>query len=632
METNALNRFSVELNRSFGDRIFILLILGNIVTVLALPGVHNETGPNLDCTNDLDTEMSCQFEAQNCSGYDVTLVWNEKKAPVQCIPEQCSRGCCCSVKTIIVLGESHNVTVWKDGRIRESKIISIKESIKPKTPTIMSVHEVNGNFHVRWKTNIDDITSDMFTPYVIYHKKGDTEKVNMSVSKSTIGGFNTCVILGQKLEPSTKYLVSVQTYTDRSGKFSDSSKELEFTTPASSNVLLIALIIILSIAAVLISSAIFVCSVKLKTRWWDLISKGPNPKLLIMHSYDQEWLKPEPTIISPACVETLVPDDGKPWSKGSLTDNSSGSFQQSSGISTGSSCLSYANTEPADIIAGVHDALGKAFPNISPISPLTTNLLTESNKDSGLFSAPNNPCSVRADDVNSGSSGFDNKTYSILVPNCPRQIMMDSSEVQTQDAMLCDSAYHPSEGDMVICPDQQVPACPLLNLPPVVSSPMPSDMSYQPCNADSGRLSLADDSSLSSISSGTNTTASCDPVSRVEAGCDSFEEATICDDNPCYGCMPAGSPNFPQVNDDYQAFQSLVGQPDVLFSEQRSVEREEDLDKYPAESYTKIPPVTPDFINNVQSDQGLSELQRPFLSLHSAEPMTVITDSSYQSV
>uniref|UniRef100_A0A3B4U200 Uncharacterized protein n=1 Tax=Seriola dumerili TaxID=41447 RepID=A0A3B4U200_SERDU len=403
-----------------------------------------------------------------------------------------------------------------------------------------------------------------------------------------------------------------------------------YFTAASSNVLLIALIIILSIAAVLISSAIFKC-LFYTFKWCtkneldrNICKLTPLTEMFLIYSFNCvsfcesflfQWLKPEPTIISPA-----------------LWLHYSGSFQQSSGISTGSSCLSYANTEPADIIAGVHDALGKAFPNISPISPLTTNLLTESNKDSGLFSAPNNPCSVRADDVNSGSSGFDNKTYSILVPNCPRQIMMDSSEVQTQDAMLCDSAYHPSEGDMVICPDQQVPACPLLNLPPVVSSPMPSDMSYQPCNADSGRLSLADDSSLSSISSGTNTTASCDPVSRVEAGCDSFEEATICDDNPCYGCMPAGSPNFPQVNDDYQAFQSLVGQPDVLFSEQRSVEREEDLDKYPAESYTKIPPVTPDFINNVQSDQGLSELQRPFLSLHSAEPMTVITDSSYQSV
>lgn len=215
--------------------------------------------------------------------------------------------------------------------------------------------------------------------------------------------------------------------------------------------------------------------------------------------------------------------------------------------------------------------------------------------------------------------------------------------------MLCDSAYHSSEGDVVICADQRTPACPLVNLPPVVSSLMPTDMSYQQCNADSGRFSYAEDSSLSSVSSGTNTT---DPVCRVEVGCESFdegvggvtklsgktEELIICDENPCYGCGPAGSHSFPPVDDDYQAFQNLVEQPDISFSEKRRDEKEEHWNEFPEESFTKTPqsflnPVVPGFVNSVQDGQSLSELQRPFLSLIPAyQSVPVITDSGYQSV
>lgn len=326
--------------------------------------------------------------------------------------------------------------------------------------------------------------------------------------------------------------------------------------------------------------------------------------------------------------------------KGYQGDTSGGSLQQGSGISTGSSCLSYANTGPIDIIAGVQDALGKAFANISPISPLTTSLLTELNKDSGLLSSPSNLCGVRADDICSGSSGFDNKTYSILIPSLPQQIMVDSSEIQMQDEVPCDSAYHPIEGDVVICADQQLQASPLVTLPPVVSSLVATDMSYQQCNADSVRFSLADDSSLSSISSGSNATAPCDPVSRVEAACECSDEAVggAAKPNAKMENVPTGSRSFPPVDDDYQAFQSLVEQPDILFSEKQSGEDEGHLNKYPEESFTETPgsffsPVDPGFTSNVQGGSVSLSVQRPFLPLLSADKsVPVITDSGYLSV
>lgn len=280
------------------------------------------------------------------------------------------------------------------------------------------------------------------------------------------------------------------------------------------------------------------------------------------------------------------------------------------------------------------------------MSPVTSNLLTESNKSSGLFSTSYNPCSVRADDVNSGSSGFDNKTYSILIAG--GQTATDSSENQTQAEVLCDSAYHPSEGDMMTCHNKQELACVQdIVFPPVASSLIPIDMSYQG-NADSGRFSYAEDSSLSSISSSTNTTASCDLSSRVE----NFDEVlsgatkpygqsgevTVCDDNPCYNCMPANMCNILPVDDNYQAFQTLVKPPDVLNSEQRIGEEVEHFDRYPEKSSSNIlqgflSPVFPAQCNGVQGGQCLSELQSPFLTgISAGQSVPIITESGYQSV
>ncbi|XP_037609366.1 uncharacterized protein LOC119478601 [Sebastes umbrosus] len=422
---------------------------------------------------------------------------------------------------------------------------------------------------------------------------------------------------------------------------------MEFTTPENPFALAVPIIISLSVAAVIFTAAIY-CYVKIKTKWWDTVAKCPNPKLLIIHPSKQELLKTVQPTISSVCVEPIVPDDTKPWSKGSLS-TSSGCLQQSSGFSTGSSCLSNANTEPADIIAGVQDALGKAYANINPVSPLTTNPLAESNKVGGLLSSPYNPCGVRADEMSSGSSGFINKSYSIIIPSCLHQIVTDSSEVQTQAEMLCDSSCHPIAGDVEPSVDQKAPACPLVDFPPVVLSVMPTDMSYQQSNADTGGFPNAEDSSLSSVSSGTNTVASCDPVTRVEAGRESSDEAVQgatkphgkteeADENPCYGSVPAGSSSLPPVDDDYQPFHNLVEQPDVLFSEERSDEKEEHLNKYPGESFTEMPqsflsPATANFINNVPGDRCLSELQTPFLPLIPADQSKpLLTDSGYQCV
>lgn len=597
-----------------------LLVLGT----LALPGVHSEAGHNIACTNDYDKMMHCQFSAQNCAEYYMTVRSNGGYGEDPCKPVHCGVSltgqCCCSAEMTLVRGETHTAVVRKGSQDVDSRVIAVTDTIKPKAATNLSVRESNGNFLLTWKTDIGRLPEDP-QANVTYHKKGSTDMVSEFINPETMDGKSYHEILGEHLEPSTTYVVSVKSYVNESGLFSDSSNEVEFHTPVAPHVLITAVIVSLSVAAVIISAVIYGCYVKVKTMWWD---KCPNPKLPIMQQSKQQLLKPRSPSMSRICIEPLAPLDTKSWSKGSLKDISGESSPQSSGISTVSSCFSYATTEPPNIIACVQDALGKAFPNISPISPFTTNPLTESG---------------RPEDTSSGSASFFNRTYSILIPNFPQQISMDSSGIQTQEEMLCDSPYHPCEGDVVICPDQQAPASPLIDLSPAVVPHVPVDMSYQQCNADSGKFSYTEDSGLSPFSSGANTTVSQDPVSRLDEVVGSIAnlnvKASAFDDNPCYGCAPAAQTTYPTVDDDYQAFQNLVRQPDILSSESKSDEEEHHWNKYLEDSPTQVPqsflssPLVPDFNN--QGGHCLPAV--PFLSLASADQSSsVITESGYHSV
>nr|XP_040055750.1 uncharacterized protein LOC120833032 isoform X1 [Gasterosteus aculeatus aculeatus] len=568
---------------------FLLLILGTIAT--------DTSGQSLDCTNDFSV-VTCQFNAQNCAEYSLTLqikifdIHENRTGPFI----QCEDGrCCCSIEGgFMVFGDTHTATVWKGNKSLESKDFNVKLSIKPKAPTIRSVKESNGNFEVTWNTNMESFISITMKANLTYHKKGDREKqVSEFIKPSTKDKLHYFEILGRHLEPSTTYVVSVKSYTNFSGKFSESSKEMEFTTAMSPVVLPLTVIICLCLAAVLITAAIYVSYVKVKTKWWVVVSKCPNPKLGVIYPSTQKVLKPGTTNYSIVCVEPFVPDDNKSWLKKSPGNGSSGSLDQSSGISTGSSCISYPDTLPErDIITGVSDALKKALSNIVPFSTIE-----ETNKDSGLSSAPYQPC--QADDMSSGAVSFINETYSIVIPSVPHQIPTNSSRVQTQLEISCDFAHH--RRNIGTCVDPPAPSCLPINLPPGVPCPMPTDMSYQQCNADSGGGSYAEARSLSSTSSGTKETPG----------------------------PTAGSNSFPPVEDDYQPFQNLASQPLMIFDESAD-KKVGHLNRYPEELFTAMPqclssPGVACLINDAQDGAPIS--------LMPADPSSpLMSDPGYQRV
>ncbi|XP_029955233.1 uncharacterized protein LOC115394126 [Salarias fasciatus] len=638
-----------------GGNLWIVLALAHVAAVVALPpGLDDNADLNLSCTNAFDDVISCHVDREECSGYSLTVRndrWADEK---NCSLRQCDVGrCCCSVRMMLTLRDTHTVTVWGKGRSMESKKFGVYENMKPKTPTIKSVKEFNGNFEVLWDTKMRGIAKKSLTAEVTYYKAPNMTKKRVPAPPVEVDGLSYFQIPGSDLEPNTTYMVSVRSKTNWSGLMSDSSSEFEFKTrndsiihqqrddEASSSSLFLTVIVSLSVAAIVLSGVIYLCFDRLKRKWWDIDTKYPN--LVIKHSSEQEVLRPLPTIISSVSFDPIISDDGKQWSKTSALDSSGGSLQHSSGISTGSSDLGYANTEPANIIASVQDALCKIFPNISPVSQLPS-APEERNNNRDLPSPAGDPCGNPANEMSCGSSGLINKTYSILVP-----LEKNSPEVHMQTEISCESTYRPNGRDGLDDRHQQLPVVPgsaheLFNFLSAGSSSVETDLSYQPCNPESGTFS--DGSTYSSFSHGANTTMSSDLESRDGSGCGIVDEAvsgapklngsnegSLITDTEASGSSASADPQGGLfVEDDYQPFQNLVGQRDVLLLKPTGLQPEKGLDRQKEDSLSKIPqnlfgPTSPGSIDLALSGQA------PFLPFLSAQRLQSVTvDSDYHSV
>ncbi|KAM4621106.1 uncharacterized protein ACJ7VT_005534 [Polymixia lowei] len=657
---------TMELRRFLHGRMsFIVLMFGNMLCVTPFSGKQpfsDKPDRHLQCYNDYDRLIFCLFNPtpNNCAEYklNITHIIGAcliKQPEDDLVPGQCI----CSVKMdmSLILKTTHKVELWYAGKGLESKEtlnLIIEETIKPKTPTINSVEEEGGDFLIKWKTNYDSKgLNDPLTATVTYREKG--EKNTMTRSCSSV-----CNIPGQDLKPSTEYLVTVKTRSVFSHLYSDSSNEEAFQTNASVESQQTTKVIIFSVAAIILTSVLLGCFFRFKTKWWDKGAKHPNPALLNMVPGEKKLLQPSQTIFSFIYTDPLKkdPNDGISWSKSDLTDTSSGTenHQQSSSNNTDSSSLGY-----ADIITNVQEALRKALPDLGLMSSVADRSVTNSNRDGSLLSTDYNPVNLRDDDFAGTpfSSSFENRTYSSLIPNCQNHIMSGTPEIQLQPVMSCDLGYQPGEGGFLqnTHPNLQVPACLFTGQQdPNLASHMQTDFSYQPCDADFGGLSSAEDTRYYH-SSGVNTPVSCKFVPSAEAGCGSDEAVTgardvtsektldvyseeelICDANPCYGAVPSPAGRTPPVDDDYQPFQSVAKQPHVLFSGQCSRGPGEHLDKYPKEFSSQIPqsflePELPNIICNDQGGQCPPALERPILDvLPTGQSEPIVTDFSYHSV
>ncbi|XP_056134494.1 uncharacterized protein LOC130111355 [Lampris incognitus] len=460
-----------------GGMSFTLLILGNMLLATDISGSENEPSQNLQCVNDYETLMFCELTQkgdQDCNEYKLTLVERKKHCTFK-RSEHAIGNCSCSIETFFTLGQQHTATLWTAEKQLGTKTFSVNSTIKPKAPAITSVKKTkNGNFEVTWKKNYNSSFATSLTAVVTYRKKGETRETESIPTR-----LSTYEILERDLEPNTEYVVSVRSYYLLK-QHSDRSQEWEFKTPASFKSLLMNIIIGLSVTAIFITSVVFVCGVRLKAKWWDIVVEHPNKTLIYVTPGEQKLLQPSQTVISPIYVDLPKedPNEGKAWLKYCPT-----------------SSLGYADTLSVDIIANVQDALHKALPQLLLISSPNKSFVTESNRDNDLTDY--NPCYLR-DDNSGGSPGlfsYDNRTY-IPIPSCENQIMSGNSETPAPTGMTCGPAYHPGEGVSLrnTCPDPQVQVCRVTGQQDLdltlfgVSSNMQTDFSYHACDADSETL------------------------------------------------------------------------------------------------------------------------------------------------
>uniref|UniRef100_A0A1A7YFG4 Fibronectin type-III domain-containing protein n=1 Tax=Iconisemion striatum TaxID=60296 RepID=A0A1A7YFG4_9TELE len=350
---------------------FLLLLLGHFAAAQLISGIPTTI---FYCTHDFE-RVYCKLNSQNCSENTLILVEHFKKQ-YDCPLQQCSSDqCCCSAEFILIYGEHFTAEI---NNRSHSKTFYVTESFKPKAPTIKSVKESNGNFQVRWLTNMDEKTWNPEETEITFYKKGDTEKVSKRITPAKNDGFQYHEINGQDLDPGATYVVSLRSFSDQSKKFSGSSQEWEFKTPASYTTLLYVLFPVLCVVFVIISAALYVCYVKLKESWWDNI---PNPKVTMMHST-------KPPIITPRDLINFASF------KKELALNKT--------VGAGSVVAGNPHLERGRMRMDLHIL---DHPNLAKKFDLNVQTEISSSKDQS----------------NSGSSSIVNQSYSMLVPNCSGQ-------------------------------------------------------------------------------------------------------------------------------------------------------------------------------------------------------------------
>lgn len=421
---------------------FTLLIVGNILVLTS--------GFSLNCTNDFETHMSCYIDAHNCTRLSLRMdsLDTEDTRTGTCEFKPCVTGCCCSAKLkFLVFGDDFSANIFQDTQRVHTQRINVDDTIKPPAPSINSIQPLNGIYRIQWSSNAKEPIRGLLKAVVTYQKKGHYKKTSEHVDVSTMVDRNYFEIRGHSLEPNETYVVNVKTYTNV-GVFSDSSNETEFTTASATNGGPIALILCLSVAAIIFTGAAFVLSVRLKAKLWDKAATDERPKFLDIKPNKKVILTPESLSVYSLSVEPLVPQDSLTSSKESLSDSRSG---QTSGISTASSSFDYAATQPVDIEASILKALKTDFPIFTPAE----NTFSSEEPIQGSTRPPLTTFSPPV--------FYDNKSY--ISTNQTNQT--EGMDLQ----MTCDTGYSSSEG----------PTLHDFITPPHVSVTIETDMSYQPC-------------------------------------------------------------------------------------------------------------------------------------------------------
>ncbi|XP_059923126.1 uncharacterized protein LOC132469216 [Gadus macrocephalus] len=616
-----------------GLRFYFGVFLLNCISMAA-------QGLNFHCDNDFDRLMTCAFnpppDDPSCAEYTLnTRVegsqrYTERNCNLISDPVRTGR-CSCSLDINgFNVGDNYTTTLRKAGALVESKYISAYDNIKPKAPILTSVTREKGNYLVAWDTKYNDPSFDLMV-WLNYRKEGENgTEVDVSFMESY-------EILGKSLEPSTEYLVSVQSY---SVFYSERSGDLTFTTPVSPTSIAVAVIVSLCVAAFIITSFLYLFCTRLKESWWDSVGDYKNSTLLFMVAGDHKVLMPQKTPLSSVYVEACKEDEfeEKPLDSG-------GNSLQSTRAESVSSSLGYSQKVSIDLISDVEEAMRMAFPQLSTAP---CHIVAHSNNGYNPVAGTSSP------------SVFENMTYS-----------MSSSGTQglyaaNPPAVLSESFYKPSMlwgGVHNPFPDSQVPIFQLTGQrQPFDPSHMKTDLSYQSWNAESGSSTQSEalqvdlsyscspsDTTSSSDLHGFGSSQSGDNLKESllvrEADRSSMMERVSVEDKPSFNVWvsnpsevscPSPACSLVSLDDDFQEFQSMMKRPGVLIPTANDSRPRGRPDKLPETPYTGMPQRTIEgastLTQTTQAAQGILDTQGNKVSLLPADQHKLIMISDYHSV
>ncbi|XP_056441835.1 uncharacterized protein LOC130379177 isoform X1 [Gadus chalcogrammus] len=622
---------------SFGFRLYLGLFLLNSISV-----VTHGTALNLRCTNDFDLLMFCQFlppsNARNCSEYylNTTVEGSQRYTERDCNLTRDSDPtwtCSCSMNMegLFLLSDIHNTTLWKAGDLVESKNISVFKNRKPKAPKVTSVRRENGDYRVEWDTNYKEPIYNM-TAVVTYRRPGE-EGTEVNVSSGTL----YCIL--EFLQPSTDYVVNVRSVLSFD---SESSDDFPFTTPVSSDTILVVIILSLSVAAVIITSFLLHLITRLKTKLWYNVGKYKNSTLLDMVPVEPKVLMPQ----NPALCSVYV-DSPKEVKDDTITCSPWVYSHQSSRADCVSSSLGNSQKVSADIVSSMEDAMRKALPEVS-LPSTTAPWLFMGHSNLGYNPVPGT----------STLGFFEILNYSMAPPfrtqGLNGALPAVLSESLLNPSMLRDASYDPS-------PDFQVPIFQLTRQrqPLVIRqdssymkrdhsmSSFPTDglqvdLEYSPSRSEATSTSIlcGVGSSLSSVcSTGAlrRETLNASHLGRAASLMEHVygqEEPSVkvCGSNLCEEPRPAPACSLVPGDDDYQAFQSVVRGHGELIPEASEGRPSNWPDKLSETFFTAMPSMVNPLATSNQGAKGFLESQANKVSVLLADEHKLVIIGDYHSV
>lgn len=550
----------------------LFLFLGYVATAQAATA--------LDCTNDYE-KIFCQLAVKPCSQYILTIQNHLGYGEYNCSLGECNSKCCCSVRFYPVQGEKYHIKAFSGVEEVNSTTMDISKSLKPKTPTIYSVNEVEGIFTVRWKSNMEEMIEEYLEFEVTISKQRDKKEVSEQIVPAIANGLLSYQISNDLLEPGTEYTVSVRSYWEDSQKFSDRSNELEFKTSFRQSSVFMWIVIGLSMFGVILCIPIYKCCRKLGKK---LDNKYSHPKSFSLQVKKPELYKPKPVATCRVKVKTPNPSDDEEMQE-KLHEESKATMNQNSSGDSSDPC--YGQTEPIDFKDIINQAFRNALSEVLPRHLFPELSVVPENK---------NVFGLSSNETSSASSGISNRSYFMPDISSPDQAMEENSAAEFRKNLRFTANSNTS-----IAAQQQVIAF-LLSCQKDCSSVLQIDPSYRPCKADPKRSSYAENTSLCSSSSSNIT-----PPSSLSS------------------CEPSGSHS---CEDNYKPFPNKVEQTNVLISEEFSSEHHPCLNVNQDEIVIKFPQLC---FSPVKGPSP-SVLQIPHFNMSSDASCPVIVRSDYKCV